>query len=333
MDNWGGTLWQCIMMMFLVTALSGCCALCHRQCQKKAQLADMVPDSASAVITDIVYDSEKKLAYDLFLPVSKPVGEPIGAMLFIHGGGWAGGNKEGFRSFCEKYVKKGYVTATLDYTLYSYDKEKKTSFADMLDDIEHCLEHIRVTSAAAGYPIGSIALSGYSAGGHLAMLYAYSRTSTWPIPVSFVFSMVGPSFFANEAWPEGSVINKCLQLMAEGRRSECNGIDIILDSIDANLQNIEDKKNSCEVMKALNEISPAMHVNEHSVPSVLAYGVIDSLVPQPHSKKMEEVLTKYDVPHVLINFPHSDHSLSQDKDCMEQFDNAVDEYCQKYMKY
>ncbi len=45
-----------------------------------------------------------------------------------------------------------------------------------------------------------MATSGQSAGGCLAMLYAYSHADDSPIPVKFVFQQTGPASFHAEDW-------------------------------------------------------------------------------------------------------------------------------------
>ena len=51
-----------------------------------------------------------------------------------------------------------------------------------------------------GYPVDRMAISGGSAGGCLALLYAYRDADTSPVPVKMVFEAVGPASFYAEDW-------------------------------------------------------------------------------------------------------------------------------------
>ena len=142
----------------------------HRMMADADYLEDW-EEGDGTIVADIVYDAGKGLKYDLYLPTaSAEPDRPAGAMLFIHGGSWTGGSRAEQEFACKRFVKRGYVTATMDYTLYK--EGEPASFFTMLDDIGRCLEHLRETAAARHYPVKAVALSGVSAGGHLAMLYA-----------------------------------------------------------------------------------------------------------------------------------------------------------------
>ena len=281
---------------------------------KKLKDAFFVEDwkeTDGTILSNIVYDSTKNLKYDLFLPTSSaPKDKPVGAMLFIHGGAWKEGSKEDFHFACKRYAKLGYVTASLEYTLWK--EGEKTTFFTMLDDIGKCLAHLRDTSAKHHYPVKAVALSGMSAGAHLAMLYAYSRAKESPIPIVFVFQHVGPSYFGQDAMP----INPAwtYQLVSAGSGS----------------QKSREEFDSGKMEAEIKSISPALLVTEETVPSILAYGGRDFLVAPIHAEKLREALEKHHVPHVLVLFPKSGHFLIEDPESSKKFHEAILDYCQKY---
>ena len=65
------------------------------------------------------YDENERNIYDLYIPyyATKRNNEYNGIILFIHGGSWIGGEKEGMDAFCKIYAQMGYITATMGYTL------------------------------------------------------------------------------------------------------------------------------------------------------------------------------------------------------------------------
>ena len=304
--------WKAIVGIIFLLGCSGCittAVVIH----KKLKNADYLEDwkkSDGTVITDIVYDSQKNLKYDLYLPAKAEKDKPVGAMLFIHGGGWRTGRKSDMSFACKRFAKEGYVTATMQYSLVS--KENKATFVDMLNDIGKCLEHMRLKASEEHYPIKAVALSGISAGGHLSMLYAYSRAKTSPIPIAFVFQQVGPSSFEKGTWTNHPEWDYGLAVGGSG--------------VEMSKEDYESGK-MADVVKS---ISPALWIDENTVPTIAAYGGKDWLVPFTHAEKVRKALETHHVPHVFIVYPNSDHFLCNDPDCAKQYRQAILEFARKY---
>ena len=135
--------------------------------------------------------------YDLYLPA--PLGKiPKTAPFFlcIHGGAWMYGSKDGPLPFFEGFVKEGFVVASMNYALCNKGRGGDHTFADMLADVDAMVSHLPQLAAALGIDIPRIALGGSSAGGHLALLYAYDGAKpsalglnlAHAVPVACVFS-------------------------------------------------------------------------------------------------------------------------------------------------
>ena len=139
---------------------------------------------------DIAYGSREHNTYDLYLPHDAATNDSLALILFIHGGAWIGGDKS-LREFdCYPLVQKGYAAATMNYSLLTEDE---TSLITMLDEIEACIRHIKSYTEEKGIHINQMSIGGTSAGGHLAMMFAYTRQH--PIPIKFEVIRVGPSDF------------------------------------------------------------------------------------------------------------------------------------------
>lgn len=113
-------------------------------------------------------------------------------ILYIHGGSFNSGSKEDGDAWCKYYTSKGYVTATVDYTLQS-KKEKSekellnASLELMNEEILSCVAAIKEQASQLGIDLTQMATCGVSAGGTLAMNYAYKNADISAIPVKFVF--------------------------------------------------------------------------------------------------------------------------------------------------
>lgn len=147
-------------------------------------------------ILDLKYGERPRNVYDLYLPneQSFPRSELKGLMLFVHGGSWLGGDKSHQAYQCKRYVKEGYVTATMNYTLLDSNHPEVNMFT-MTDEIDACIHAIIDECTGRGVNLRWMMLSGQSAGGHLAMLYGYKYQS--PLPLRFLAIQVGPVNLAN----------------------------------------------------------------------------------------------------------------------------------------
>lgn len=307
-------------LLFAVIFFTNGCVTTAIIIRHKLKQADMLEDwnekEDGTLIRNIVYDQEKKFSYDLYLPKDIQKNNSRNVMLFIHGGAWNSGRKEDIAYACRRYVKEGYITVTLQYSL-ARRKGPAITFFTILDDITRCLNHVKTYTGKRGITVKKIALSGYSAGGHLAMLYAFSRKKESPIPIAFVFSQVGPSVFTRDIWgPDHDKENAALALA-----SAASGKSITAGNYDTE-----------QARNAIKSISPALLVDKDTVPGIYAYGAKDSLVRPIHAQKLENALTKHHVPHHILIYPSSGHFLCDDPEEVKKYRALIQEYCQKYFQ-
>ena len=261
-------------------------------------------------IPNQVYDKEKNLVYDMYIPKDLNKDAPVRLALFIHGGAWKGGNRHNIAYACRYYAKQNCVTATIEYSLLSPEHPEVT-IPTMLDEITACIKAIKEKLEAKGYQTSKIALSGISAGGHLALLYSYSRAEESPIPIAFVFEFVGPTDFCERTI--GAEDSAKLLSFITGKTIKPEHLS------------------KPKVKKLAESLSPISFVTEKSVPTIYAYGGKDGLVKSCHRDVLTQALEKNGVPHVCVDFPNSNHGMSNDPDKIKEFRKAVMSYCDKYM--
>ncbi|MBX7257552.1 MAG: alpha/beta hydrolase [Candidatus Hydrogenedentes bacterium] len=105
-------------------------------------------------------------------------------VIVIHGGGWSGGAKESARADCKRLANNGYAAFTINYTLTT---ETVPSFPGAVEDVRAAVQW--VSNLTEHVDRRRIALVGYSAGGHLALLYA----ARYPGEVTGVINVSGPT--------------------------------------------------------------------------------------------------------------------------------------------
>ncbi|MGN0405650.1 MAG: prolyl oligopeptidase family serine peptidase [Bariatricus sp.] len=276
------------------------------------------------IYKDVVYDSSRKThnQYDLYIPGKLNKKKPQSLILCIHGGSWATGNKHDMDYLCARYARKGYICATLDYRLFNLTlntsgtktEDAATNMDQLMDDIQACINHIKIFAAKRGYRIDQMATTGYSAGGHLALLYAYSRPKAASIPCKFCFPQVGPADFHKEAWAPGF-----LQYPA--------AMDLALSDLIPGYRDMTPDQKE----KAIQHISPISYVNSKTVPTVMTYAAEDVIVGYQHGIRLDKKLTDNDVDHVFVTLKKSNHSSEFDRSSIDQFYHYVDKYLIKYL--
>jgi acetyl esterase/lipase len=108
------------------------------------------------ITTNIVYDNEKNLAYDLYVPEeSNTMG-----IVDIHGGGWFHGDKAKDQDIAEIFAEAGYTVIVPNYSLapqYKYPAPIKD------------LSYFFTDTFKMGHTLTKLGVFGSSAGGNLAV--------------------------------------------------------------------------------------------------------------------------------------------------------------------
>src|SRR5437867_3184698 len=135
----------------------------------RAQLSDTAAFAAQLqnqyrIVPNITYltanNWEAKL--DLYLP--REVNRPNPTLIYIHGGGWTGGSKEGSVLTFLNYLEKGWSVVNVEYRL------ARVSLAPAA--VEDCLCALRWVMHNAktyNFDIDNLVVTGNSAGGHLSL--------------------------------------------------------------------------------------------------------------------------------------------------------------------
>lgn len=248
---------------------------------------------ACSTQTELVYGSEELQTYDISLPSGLQENEVRPVILYIHGGGWIAGDKDNFTYMEDATNDAGYIYVSMNYRLAS----DGITYINMLEDIHLMIQFLKDHAEEYHIDISGIALVGSSAGGHLALLYSYKETES-PIPVAFVVSMVGPADLTDPGVLDDSidpsVVNMVSAMLGEPYDTSTFETEVFDDKvIDA---------------------SPIFHVDSNSVPTLMAYGMLDNLIPYSNPARLDAKLTEEGVTHDFITFANSGHGLESDLD-------------------
>lgn len=276
-------------------------------------------DEIGKVYKDIAYGDGDANKFDLYVPTNGGK-ESYGLVVYLHAGGFTSGDKSGDAEMLAWLCSKGYVAAGINYTLRTDDNDKSVYSQSI--EIKEAMPKVVAEAERLGYHIDSMAISGGSAGGTLAMLYAYRNAADSPVPVKMMFEAVGPSSFYRSDWGVYGLDRDT----DESRKAAAGLFSVMLGTeIDAS---ILDTPEYDEIIKP---ISAFMWIDENSVPSVIAYGAHDRVCPFKSAAHLVNALKESGVDYQYFEMPHSGHGLQNDDKIYEQYMNAVEEYLDRYM--
>jgi len=266
-------------------------------------------------LSDITYKYPEhgELKLDVYQPENKGRGKnPV--LIFIHGGGWATGDKseihEDYRAFLLKaLLAEGYAVVSIDYRLT--DLENIHFPAPVID----CKDAVRWVHKNAGlyhFDPDHVGVWGTSAGAHMAMLLAYSADEDFygaaelrpfSSKVNYVFNNYGPVDLNQLFKPSlgnfqlglARIFLKRKYNLRQSRLTTFSGMDI------------ENQKK--EVISFTELYSPVKYIHEHTVPTFTIHGDHDQTVPLKQAKILDAVLLKNQIPHQMIIYPGQGHGL------------------------
>ena len=252
-----------------------------------AQLSESAAWAAGAtgeyrVISNVTYltanNYEAKL--DVYLPSGLTAPNPV--VIYIHGGGWVGGTKEGAMPQLLPYMEMGWTVVNVEYRL------ARVSLAPAaVEDCRCALRWVYRNAEQYKFDTSKIVVTGHSAGGHLSL-------TTGLLPASAGLDRECPG---REELKVAAVINWF-------------GITDVNDLLDGpNMQayavawlgSLPDRE---EVAR---RVSPLNYVRPDLPPILTIHGDADTVVPYSQATRMQAELEKAGVPHQLITIPGGKH--------------------------
>ena len=155
-------------------------ALYHKAC---SGIFTMDAPSPAFRLQDLAFLAPgRKERLDVYLPYAHPseISKSKPAVLFIHGGGFVGGDKGEYRtaSVCTDLTRAGYVVVSCNYILGP--KDKPGVWPRNIADCRDAVRWMRANADKLSLDPSRIAVAGGSAGGYLALMVGLSDDKTGP---------------------------------------------------------------------------------------------------------------------------------------------------------
>jgi len=234
------------------------------------------------IVPNIVYGVADN--FETRLDLYRPRGDrgPLPTLIQIHGGGWVGGSKEGNALRFLPYLEMGWAVVNVQYRL------GRVGLAPAA--VEDCLCALRwVVRNAEQYGLDAsrIVVTGYSAGGHLALTTGITPASEGldrqcpgdePLEVAAIVNWYGITDVAD---------------LLEGPNLRSYAVQW--------LGSMTDRK------EVAARVSPLTYVRSGLPPILTIHGDADPTVPYSHAVRLRDALDAVGVPNRLHTVPGGGH--------------------------
>jgi len=246
------------------------------------------------VIPDMPYtiNNIPSQSLDVYIPEGTGL---MPCVVWIHGGAWLAGSKDGLAPEVENLLHQGYVIASINYRLSS-----EAIFPAQIHDCKAAVRFLKENAAKFLIDTSKIAVAGSSAGGHLAALVGtsagvdtledmslgYTRATS---RVQAVINYYGPSdFLIMDNLPDS-----CKEPMAH----------LVPDSPESKLL-------GCTITECPDRVAfanPVTYITPDDPPFLILHGAIDCTVTPQSNILLAEELQNKSVPAELLIIPGVGH--------------------------
>lgn len=255
-------------------------------------------------------DTAGPLCADLLLPAPHTAPSGLG-IIFVHGGAWRFGRRNiGKFPYFRQLAAQGHLVMDIDYTL-----NPQTSVPGMVMDVKRAILWLKAHAAAYQVNPKRIVLIGQSAGGHLALLAAYTpnylafqpKEVAGDTSVRAVVSYYGPpdmlALHADLEARFGAVLTE-RRLERVNRLLARFGEDAVSRGVSGLVGGPLE-----EIPEMYRLISPITYVDGDCPPTLLLHGTHDFLVDHLAAERLHQALSLADVPVVYLPLPGCDHAF------------------------
>lgn len=251
------------------------------------------------VTPDITYQTAENRSIKLDVWYQHAVKTPSPTLVFIHGGGWIFGSKEGSLLNFLPYMEMGWTIVNVEYRMASQSLAPAA-----VEDTRCALRWVFRNAKQYNFDTSKIVLSGQSAGGHLSLITGMLPNGTG----------LDNNCYGDEDLKVAAIIN-------------WYGISDVNDLLQGKNQRnwammwMGSQPNAAEIAR---KVSPLTYARAGLPPILTIHGDSDSVVPYSHSVRLHEALDKAKAPNKLITIKGGDHGGFSQKDYVGSFKEIKD---------
>lgn len=290
--------------LYLTTKVAGLLAVCLFAVSANAQEQATTPSLLQIadrywMQPDVIYASANNtpLKLDIWYPRDNP--KPTPTLVYIHGGGWIFGSKEGSVYQFLPYLERGWRVVNVEYRMAS-----NSLAPGAVEDTRCALRWVYRNAKQYNFDTSKIVLTGHSAGGHLSLITGMLPDGT---PLD------------NRCYADAKSGDVTMKVAAV---VNWYGISDVNDLIQGpNLKNyavmwMGTLPNAAEVARS---VSPLTYVRSGLPPIITIHGDKDDVVPYSQATRLHEALDKAKVTNRLITISGAGHGQFAQADYVRAF--------------
>jgi acetyl esterase/lipase len=227
-------------------------------------------------------DGKAELKMDVYRPLANVVGNGAGIVV-VHGGSWSGGVRNDFPQWNQWFADNGLTVFDIDYSL------TQPNYSSAIGDVKSAVVEIKKRSAEFNISPDKIILLGRSAGGHLALITAYSAANS-DESVAAVISVYAPT---DLLWDYDNLSN---EYVIDGRGTLSNLLG-------------GSPYQSDEIRKRYLRASPIENVSAETPPTLLIHGGKDQLVLPENMNRLSGKLNELNISNKTLYIPYGQHGF------------------------
>jgi acetyl esterase/lipase len=208
---------------------------------------------------------------------------PFPAVVFIHGGGWRGGDKAVYRGAILGYAAAGYIAASVQYRF-----APAHAWPAQIEDVKCAVRYLRSRARDLNLDPDRIGATGGSAGGHLALmlgmtdekagLEGHGGHAQYSSRVQAVASLAGPADL-RRMFPD--LVEAMLSDLVGGSRDQR--------------------------ADGYRSATPLTYLSPDDPPVLAIHGTVDALVPYEQATSLLAACEKAGVEASLVTIPDGNH--------------------------
>lgn len=250
-----------------------------------------VPDAASWVVeVGLRYYVAPNISYvgagneaklDVYMPRQTSAASPTPTVIYIHGGGWMGGDKSASIFQLLPYLEMGLAVVNVDY------RGGHATAPAAVKDCRCALRWVIRNASKYNFDVNKLVVTGESAGGHLAL-----TTGILPSSASLDDECAG-----REELKVAAIIN-------------WYGVTDVVDLLEGVNQQpfavrwLSSLPNAKEIAQ---QVSPLRYVRPGLPPILTIHGDADRVTPYNHAVRLHKALDEAKVPNQLLTIPGGTH--------------------------
>jgi acetyl esterase/lipase len=239
-------------------------------------------------IKDLTYcnSADEATKMDLYYPKEFSKSNPV--VVFIHGGGWSGGDKSDLFDHTDfpALMQAGFSIAAINYRLAPV-----YPFPIPIQDAKCAVRFLRANAKSLQLDPDRIGVMGDSAGGHLAAMLGAADASA---------KMEGAGGWTDVSSQIQAVVEMYAPVDLSAFIKNVNGSIMVRKVFD---QKVSPTTNQLRLY------SPITYISKNDPPVLIIHGEMDNLVPIDQANAYFKLLQKNNVPAVLIAVKNAGHGL------------------------